>query len=136
YDGTVLMWAMRRRVDRGALPDHKTTIQFDLTGVPRSRTGKKLYWLVMQRDNVDVCMKDPGHPGDVTVAGHIGLLVEVYLGHARWRDALRRGLKVEGDRQVMRELERWLRLDLIVGRDLPIVPPQSAETIVKAKARA
>jgi DNA-binding HxlR family transcriptional regulator len=122
YDSTVLMWALRRRVDREALPAQRTVVRFDLSGVPRVRTGVRLHWLVLERRLVDVCLKDPGYDVDAVVSGDIALLVDVYLGHARWRDALRRGLRVEGDRQVTRNLEAWLRLDLIVGRDLPVVP--------------
>jgi DNA-binding HxlR family transcriptional regulator len=122
YDSTVLMWAMRRRVDRDLLPERRVVVRFDLRGVARCRTRVRLHWLVLERSHVDVCLKDPGYPVDATISGHIALLVGVYLGHAKWGDALQRGLVVEGDRQVTRNLERWLRFDRIVGRDLPIVP--------------
>jgi len=122
YDSTVLMWALRRRVDRDALPARRVVVRFDLSGVARSRTSVKLHWLVLERDDVDVCLKDPGYPVDATVAGAMALLVEVYLGHATWRQAIRRGMTVEGERDIVRELERWLRLDQVVGRDLPVVP--------------
>jgi len=124
YDSTVLMWAMRRRVDRDALPDRRVVVRFDLSGVARCRTGVKLHWLVLDRDQVDVCMKDPGHRVDAVVSGDIAVLVDVYLGHITWRNALRRGLAVTGERPVTRALERWLRLDRVVGRDLPVVPLQ------------
>jgi hypothetical protein len=119
------MWAMRRRVDRDALPDRRIVVRFDLSGVARCRTGVRLHWLVLKREHVDVCYKDPGYPVDVTVTGDISLLVGVYLGHAKWREAIRRGMRVEGQREVARQLERWLRFDLVVGQDLPIVPPQT-----------
>ncbi|MCW5751335.1 MAG: helix-turn-helix transcriptional regulator [Alphaproteobacteria bacterium] len=122
YDSTVLMWAMRRRVDREALPDRRVVVRFDLSGVARCRTSVRLHWLVLDRDSVDACLKDPGYAVDATVAGDISLLVDVYLGHGTWRAALRKGLKVTGEREVVRQLERWFRLDLVVGRDLPVVP--------------
>lgn len=37
YDSTVLMWALRRRVDRQALPDRRVVVRFDLSGVARCR---------------------------------------------------------------------------------------------------
>jgi DNA-binding HxlR family transcriptional regulator len=125
YDSTVLMWAMRRRVDRDALPGRRVVVRFELSGVARSRTGLRLHWMVLEREHVDVCQKDPGHPVDVTVSGEISVLVDVYLGHRSWREATRRGLDIEGDRHVTRHLEKWLRLDRLVGRDLPIVPLQA-----------
>jgi DNA-binding HxlR family transcriptional regulator len=123
YDPGVLMWALRRRVDRDALPARRIVIRFDLSGVPRSRTGLRLYWLVLERDGVDVCARDPGYPVDVTIAGDISALIAVYLGHATWRDVTSRALSVSGDRDPTRHVAAWLRLDKRVGRDLPIVPP-------------
>lgn len=125
HDSTVLMWAMRRRVDRDALPPRRVVVRFDLSGVPRCRTRFRRHWLVLARDRVDVCFKDPGYDVDAVVTTGIALLVDVYLGHRNWREAIRMGLGVDGDREVVGRLERWLRLDLRVGRDLPIVPPRA-----------
>lgn len=122
YDSTVLMWALRRRVDRGALPARRVVVRFDLSGVARCRTSVRLHWLVLERHDIDVCLKDPGYPVDAIVTGEMAALVDVYLGHATWRAALRRGLKIDGDREVARHLEGWLQLDRVVGRDLPVVP--------------
>jgi DNA-binding HxlR family transcriptional regulator len=123
HDPGVLMWALRRRVDRDALPARRIVIRFDLSGVPRSRTGLRLYWLVLERDGVDVCARDPGYAVDVTIAGDISALIAVYLGHATWRDVASRALSVSGDRLAKRHIAAWLQLDKRVGRDLPIVPP-------------
>jgi DNA-binding HxlR family transcriptional regulator len=121
-DSTVLMWAMRRRVDRAALPPRRVVVRFDLSGVPRCRTGMRLHWLVLEPGTIDVCLKDPGYPVDVTVTGDVGVLIAVYLGHATWRDAVGRSLTVKGERDMVRALPKWLQLDKKVGRDLPIVP--------------
>lgn len=126
YDSTVLMWALRRRADRDALPDRRVVVRFDLSGVARCRTAIRRHWLVLERSNVDACHKDPGYPVDAIVSGEVSALTAVYLGHATWRETTRRKLRVEGDRQVTRHLEKWLRLDQVVGRDLPIVPLEAA----------
>jgi len=125
YDSTVLMWALRRRVDRDALPERRVVVQFRLSGVARCRTGVRLHWLVLERDQVDVCYKDPGYAVDATVSGEMSALVDVYLGYATWSKATQRALSLDGDKQVVRNLERWLQLDRIVGHDLPIVPPRA-----------
>ncbi|ARP98984.1 winged helix-turn-helix transcriptional regulator [Pseudorhodoplanes sinuspersici] len=122
-DSTVLMWALRRRVDREALPPRRVVVRFDLSGVARCRTGLRKHWLVLEPSDIDVCYKDPGFPVDVTVTGEMSAMVSVYLGYATWRDAIRKALRVEGDREISKRLESWLQLDRIVGRDLPIVPP-------------
>jgi len=127
HDSTVLMWALRRRIDRQALPDRRIVVRFDLSGVPRSRTGVRLHWLILEREHVDVCLRDPGYPVDLTVSSQISLLIDVYLAKTTWRQAQRSGLLVLGDRTMARELVRWLRLDRVIGRDIPFVPPIGAE---------
>jgi len=123
YDGTVLMWALRRRVNRELLPHQRVVVRFDPSGVPRQRTGQRLFWLVLEPAQVDVCYKDPGHPVDAIVAGDIGLLVDAYLGHATWRDIKRRGIKVNGPAAITQSLKAWMQLDKRPGHELPIVPP-------------
>lgn len=122
-DSTVLMWALRRRVDRDALPPQRVVVRFDLSGVARCRTGLRKHWLVLEPSMVDVCYKDPGFPVDITVTGEMSAMVSVYLGHSTWREVTRKALRIEGNRDVSRRLESWLQLDRLVGRDLPIVPP-------------
>ncbi|WP_416798686.1 winged helix-turn-helix transcriptional regulator [Ciceribacter azotifigens] len=126
FDSTVLMWALRRRINRTLLPPHRVVIRFDLSGVARCRTGLRLHWLVLEPDGVDVCLKDPGHPVDAIVAGPISILIDVYLGYRPWREAVRGSLTLDGSRTITGQLEKWLRLDHVVGRDLPIVPPRPA----------
>lgn len=127
HDSTVLMWAMRRRVDRAALPPRRIVVRFDLSGVARCRTGMRLHWLVLEPGNADVCLKDPGYPVHVTVAGDVAVLIAVYLGHTTWRDATRRALSVTGEREIVRQLPQWLQLDKRVGHELPIVPPAASK---------
>ena len=134
-DASVLMWAMRRRVDRTLLPRRRVVVRFQLSGVARSRRGVKQYWLVMEKTGVDVCQKDPGFPVDVTVSGDVAKLIAVYLGYTSWSEATRQALRVEGDREVARNLGSWLRLDLVVGRDLPVIPPAAMVSRRRGPAR-
>lgn len=121
-DANVLMWGLRRRVDRASLPPKRVVIRFDLSGVPRSRTGVRLYWLVLEPGNVDVCYKDPGFPVHASVAGDVAALIDVFMGDITWRDATSRALTVTGEREVVRKLPTWLVFDKR-ARSLPIVPP-------------
>ena len=126
HDSTVLMWGLRRRVDRDALPDHRVVVRFDLSGVPGCRTGVLLHWLVLKRDHVDVCLKDPGYPVDCIVTGGIAALIDVYLGYVSWHAATESALTVDGTRDVTDRLARWLQLDRVVGHDFPIIPPRAS----------
>src|SRR5262249_44069949 len=109
-DPALLVWGLRRRVDMKALPDRRIVVRFDFSGVPASRTKFRIMWLILGRSSVDVCMKDPGFPVDLTLRGNIRDYVDVYLGQVRWKDAAGTALHFEGDRQIAKALPRWLQL--------------------------
>jgi DNA-binding HxlR family transcriptional regulator len=125
-DPTVLMWSLRRRVDRGLLPPRRVVVQFEFLGVPARYAKLRILWLVLQREGVEVCVKNPGHDVDATLRGSIGDLVAVYLGQVAWRD-VRARFSLDGDQRVVRGLPAWLRLDKVVGRDFPPLPPAAVE---------
>lgn len=103
--------------------ERRVVIRFDLSGVPRCRTGLRLHWLVLEPSNIEVCYKDPGYPVDAVVLGDVSVLIAAYLGHTTWREATRCAIAVRGEREVVRNLEKWLRLNQRIDRELPIVPP-------------
>lgn len=78
-DPDILFWDMRRSI---IAADHRTkrrrVAKFQLDGVPVS---KRFYWLVLEPEDVDVCVIDPGHQVDVWLRAHVRTLVEVWLGH-------------------------------------------------------
>ena len=43
-------------------------------------------WLILQRSAVDVCLKDPDFPVDLTVHGDIAVFIAIYLGYDSWKD--------------------------------------------------
>ncbi|MEO8669175.1 MAG: alpha/beta family hydrolase, partial [Bauldia sp.] len=90
---------------------------------------------VLTPDEIDVCSKDPGFPVDATVAGRTDALVAVYVGSLSWREALRSGLRISGEGACLPHLERRLRLDKAIGRDMPIVPAKT-ETAMTSEAEA
>lgn len=120
----LLMWALRRRTDSDALPAHRVVVRFEFSGVPNSRTKLRIMWLILDRSGSDVCLKDPGFPVDLMVAGDIAVFIAIYLGHATWRDAVGKELSIEGDSRMVRRLPIWLRLDKAIGRDYsPLTRP-------------
>lgn len=122
-DPTELLWGLRRRADRTALPDRRVVLRFEFSGVPASRTKFRVMWLLLERSGADVCMKDPGFPVDAVLRGNIADFVAVYLGHTPWHSAAGKAVSIEGDAQTAKQIPAWLRLDKIVGRDFPPVRP-------------
>jgi DNA-binding HxlR family transcriptional regulator len=71
-DPRLLMWDMQRNIDTDALPSRRVVVRFRFTdaapGLPR------VTWLILDRDQVDVCYKDPGFEIDLVVAGRLRAL--------------------------------------------------------------
>jgi DNA-binding HxlR family transcriptional regulator len=116
-DPTLLIWGLRRRVNVNVLPERRIVLRFEFSGVPASRTKFRIMWLILGRSGVDVCMKDPGFAVDLTLRGNIRDYVDVYLGHATWRDAAGTALRFDGDRRIARALPVWLQFETTVGRN-------------------
>src|SRR5204862_2333936 len=66
-DARLLIWDMRRRIAVERLPEKRTVVQFDFRGVPVSHKWPRTYWLVMERQEVDVCIIEPGFEVDLFV---------------------------------------------------------------------
>jgi DNA-binding HxlR family transcriptional regulator len=124
-DPTLLLWGLRRRADRAALPGRRVVVRFELSGVPANRTKFRIMWLLLDRSGVDVCAKDPGFEVDLVFRGPITDLVAVFLGQVPWRELAGRTLLIEGDPRLAARLPAWLRLDKVLGRDLPVVRPSA-----------
>ena len=113
-DPALLLWGLRKRVNRDALPSRRVVVRFEFSGVPASRTKYRVMWLLLGRAAIDVCVKDPGFDVDLVCRGDIADFVAVYLGHALWRKALR----IEGDPSLDRRLPGWLALDKVPFADI------------------
>ena len=74
-DPVVLLWWMRRRVCIEAIGKRRVVIQFDFGGGPRQS-----YWLLIERADVSVCLKNPGFDVDVIVSADIVAFYRVWLG--------------------------------------------------------
>jgi DNA-binding HxlR family transcriptional regulator len=117
-DPGLLMWDIRRRADQSALPnDRRTVVQFDLSGVPMN---KRRWWLVFERGEVDLCLKDPGHEVDLLVSSHITTLTDVWVGHMELPRALRaESIRLEGPTRLVRSFRSWFTLSVFADTDRP-----------------
>src|SRR5262245_20602218 len=122
-DPALLLWGLRKRVDRGVLPDQRVVVRFEFSGVPASRTKYRIMWLLLDRSSVDVCVKDPGYEVDLLFRGKIADFVAVYLGHVTWPDMAGKALLIEGEHSLARQLPDWLRLDKPPGQNVPVGRP-------------
>lgn len=117
-DPKLLLWDMRRRVDVAAVPQGRTVIQFRF---PDAAPNARDWWLVITREETDVCDADPGYAVDVTVRASLRSLVRVWRGDLTWADALRSGgLELLGPEAVRRVVPRWFMLSTFAHVPRPI----------------
>ena len=90
-DAGLLMWDIHRRVNTDRLPDRRVVVQFDFRAVPKTVRRPPTYWLILERRDVDLCLKDPGFEIDLFVNADLARADEGLDGGraARRRDALR-----------------------------------------------
>ena len=111
-DATTLMWWIRGGIDPEPFGDRDPVVlEF------RFREGRRrLYWLVVRRDDVSLCFTDPGFPVDLVVDVGLDVLYQVWEGRIEYGAAVRDGLlTVTGDTALVRALPRALRFSPIAG---------------------
>ncbi|MBT4933292.1 MAG: helix-turn-helix transcriptional regulator [Rhodospirillaceae bacterium] len=108
-DPSLLMWDMHRNIDFDFIPqDRRFVVQFEFTGVP---VKQRRWWLLMENQTVDVCLKDPGYEIDVFVSSSIRTMAEIWMGMLKIKDALRAGdLTLDGARDVCETFPKALKL--------------------------
>jgi DNA-binding HxlR family transcriptional regulator len=121
-DPALMMWTMRQRADIGALPDQRVVIRFEFSGVPANRSKFRVMWLVLDRSGVDVCVKDPGFPVDITVRGNIVVFVRIFLGQMTWEDVMGKAVAIEGNARIAQRIPEWIQLRNIPRPQPPARP--------------
>ena len=115
-DSVLLMWDMRRRIAQDRLPEERVTVQFDYRGVPPRQ--RRSFWLVLQRDDVDVCTKDPGFEVQLFIDAELADFTRVWLGDLTFAQAQLKGsIRLSGERRWARAFPTWLLLSSLA--DVP-----------------
>ena len=101
-DPVILLWWMRRRVCHEQISRPRVVIQFDFGG------PKRRYWLVIESNDVSVCLRHPGFEVDVLVTADIRAFYRVWLGRCAWSEVLHRGqVQLKGAPADTRAFARW-----------------------------
>ncbi len=110
-DTDFLMWDMRRNVRR--LPDFpdRFVVHFHFPDAPEKKTD---HWLVMGRDEVDLCYIDPGYDVDVAIEASMKDMTRVWMGWLAIEEAVDCGLiHVNGPSRYIRNVQSWLGLSSV-----------------------
>lgn len=105
-DPSLLMWDMRRRIDRSRLPAGRIVVQFDFTGQLRES-----WWVVIEPEEISVCREDFGFEVDLLVTADTRTLHRLWIGRTTWDAALRsEAIRLDGPRKLVRDFPSWLEL--------------------------
>ena len=103
-DPDFLMWALRRMIRVDALPDERVVVLFRFR-----RVADRVYWLVLQRPEVDLCLFDPGHDVSLEILAEVEALARVCLGQVGLLQVIRAGdVEVHGAPRYRKALPSWL----------------------------
>jgi DNA-binding HxlR family transcriptional regulator len=110
-DAELLMVDVHRRLRAEEMPERRTVVRFDFRGVARAQTRPRTWWLVLDREEVDLCHRNPGLPVDLLVNADLRAFAEAWLGHQTFSAAIRAGsITLEGPRALVRAFPSWLML--------------------------
>jgi DNA-binding HxlR family transcriptional regulator len=110
-DAGFLMWNIRRRIALDRLPAKQIVVRFKFSGVPPARPGYRIFWLLLQPAQVDLCVEDPGFEVDLYVDADLASLAKVWLGDITFDAARRCGaVQLTGPQELRRAFPSWLML--------------------------
>ena len=115
-DAGFLMWNVRRRIDRERLPDQRVVVCFRFSGIPRTYRGPTVFWLILEKTAVEICVEDPGVEIDLVVDADLAVMTSVWLGDMPFEEALRsKDVRLIGPRRLTSAFPTWLMLSHFAG---------------------
>ena len=71
---------------------------------------------MLDRREVDLCLKDPGFLVDIVVSADLRTLIRVWMGDVRLAETVRAGLiRLDGPPSLVRAFPTWLTLSTFAG---------------------
>ena len=106
-DITFLMFDIQRRIDTTALPDGETVLCFSCNDVKTF----KLWWLVCNNGEIDLCYEDPSKDVDLYITTSARNLIGVWMGDLSLKEALQsQTIQLVGERHLLRTFSNWFVL--------------------------
>ncbi|WP_417464811.1 winged helix-turn-helix transcriptional regulator [Kordiimonas sp.] len=105
YDADFLMYYLERSVSADNLPGVETVLRFEFSDFPT----QKAWWLVVTKDRVELCIKDPGKDVDVYFYSTVRTMADVWMGDSSYKEAIKQGdLSVVGPSSLTKNITSWL----------------------------
>ena len=102
-DAGALMWYVHRHFRPDRRPASRVVMHVEL-----SDQKLRHWWLVLDGDEVELCVDDPGFDVDIELCATLLTLTRVYIGDLDFADARARGLlRVRGPDALTRDMHSW-----------------------------
>jgi DNA-binding HxlR family transcriptional regulator len=120
-DPGLLMWDIRRWLRAEYLPPGRIVIRFEFPDQP---ANKRRWWLLKDREDLDLCLQDPGFNVDLTVSANLHTMTCIWLGDLAIADALRmHTLTLAGSTALRLSFHGWIGLSPFVHMQERGPPP-------------
>ena len=105
YDVELLMLYLKRSIVSEKLPGNETTVRFKFTDVSEYPD----WWMVIKKDDIDLCVNDPGKDVDVYFTTTVKNMTEIWMGDTTYKKSLRQGvLQLVGDKVLTNNVTSWM----------------------------
>ncbi len=106
YDVEFLMLYLKRSIVPEKLVGNETVIRFRFTDADEYPD----WWIVVKRDEVDLCVNDPGKEVDIYFTSSVKVLADIWMGDSTYKNAVKDGrLKVVGHPALTRNITEWMK---------------------------
>lgn len=104
-DPSLLIWDMHRSLNVRHFKGERTVLKIEFT----DQTAKfRHWWLVIKNDDVDVCLKDPGHEIDLVIFSELKTLTAVWMGDSTIMKAIRENkVTITGSSHLRKNIAVW-----------------------------
>jgi len=114
YDVELLMLYLQRSIQPEKLIGNESVIRFKFTDIDDLSN----WWLVANKKEVDVCVKDPGKDVDIYITCTVGTMIDVWIGDFSYHRAVKENkMKIIGPNALTRNIFTWMNPSIFA--DLP-----------------
>lgn len=105
-DSDLLVWWIHGQIDQQSDgPGFRVVVQIEFS------EPSSWYWLVLDSDDVSVCLTDPGFAVDLVMRSSLRAMYLVWMGFRDFHAALRSGeIELSGNDDLVRRFPAWVRL--------------------------
>ena len=104
-DPYIVLWSFTQGAQAERLPPGHVTVQLNFVDQPLKN---RHFWLVLDRGDIELCVRDPGFTPDLIVSAETEAFVRWYMGQLSWGEVLRAGrVSIDGRRDLARAFPSW-----------------------------